>query len=252
MTLAAIKTDLSRILPLRTLFLQEANFQIRYDAVHERGWSDSYLLTIDGAEVGYGSTRRYDGPNTAARDTIFEFYVSPPFRRQASALFRALLAASAARYVECQSNDLQLAHLLFEFTRNINSDTLLFGAHTSTNLQYPGGIVRPKRDDDRIFEHTVEPVGPLVLEAEGEIIATGGAFTHYNDPFADIFMEVAPAHRRKGAGSYLVQEAIKACYLEGRVPAARTGFDNPGSRATLTRAGLAVVGCILLGEVKTS
>jgi hypothetical protein len=252
MALAAIKTELSQILPLRALFLQEANFQIRYDSVHARGWSDSYLLTSDGVAVGYGSTRRHDGPHTGAeRQTVFEFYVSPPFRRQVSLFFRELLTASGARYVECQSNDLLLTHLLFEFTRNISSDTVLFGAHSSTNLQYPGGVVRPRRDNDRLFEHTVEPEGPMVLEANGEIIATGGALTHYNYPFADIFMEVAPAHRRKGAGSYLVQEVIKACYREGRVPAARTGFDNLGSRATLSRAGLAVVGCMLLGEVKS-
>ncbi len=251
MALAAIKTELSRILPLRSLFLQEANFQIRYDAVHSRGMSDSYLLTSDGLEVGYGSTFRHGGPYTGAeRHTVFEFYVSPPFRRQASLLFRELLTVSAARYVVCQSNDLLLAHLLFEFARNISSDTVLFGAHTSTNLTYPGGVVRPRHEGDRLFGHTVEPEGPMVLEAGGEIIATGGALTHYNFPFADVFMEVAPAHRRKGAGSYLVQEVIKACYLEGRVPAARTGFDNVGSRATLSRAGLAVVGCMLLGEVK--
>lgn len=251
MPVAAIQTELSRIQPLRALFLQEANCQIRHDSVHTRGWSDSFLLTSDGAEVGYGSTFKYDGPYTGVeRDTVFEFYLTPPFRRQASLFFRELLTASHARYVVCQSNVLLLTHLLFEFTRHISSDTILFGAHSSTNLTFRGGIVRPKREGDQIFEHTVEPIGPLVLEAHGEIIATGGALTHYNYPFADIFMEVAPGHRRKGAGSYLVQETIKACYRSGRVPAARTGFDNAGSRATLARAGLAEVGCMLLGEVK--
>jgi GNAT superfamily N-acetyltransferase len=252
MPVAAIHTELSRIQSQRALFLQEANCQIRYDSVHTRGWSDSYLLTSDGIEVGYGATHKHDGQHTGVeRDTVFEFYLSPPFRRQASLFFRELLKVSQARYITCQSNVLLLTHLLFEFGRNINSDTILFGAHSSTNLTYRGGLVRAKRDDDHIFEHTVEPVGPLVLEAHGEIIATGGALTHYNYPFADIFMEVAPGHRRKGAGSYLVQEAIKACYRNGRVPAARTGFDNAGSRATLARAGLAVVGCMLLGEVKS-
>jgi hypothetical protein len=47
-SLGVAKTDLGRIQPLRALFLREANFQVRYNACHERGWTDSYLLTIGG------------------------------------------------------------------------------------------------------------------------------------------------------------------------------------------------------------
>jgi hypothetical protein len=36
MTLDVIKTDLKEILYLRNLFLQENNFQIRYNGRHER------------------------------------------------------------------------------------------------------------------------------------------------------------------------------------------------------------------------
>ncbi len=48
MTLDVKKVDLEAILALRALFLREANHQIRYNAVHERGWSDSYLVAMDG------------------------------------------------------------------------------------------------------------------------------------------------------------------------------------------------------------
>ena len=67
MTASAVKTDLKGIEPLRTLFLQESNHQIRYNACHERGWTDSYLLTRDDACIGYGSVK---GQETPARDTI--------------------------------------------------------------------------------------------------------------------------------------------------------------------------------------
>jgi len=40
-TIVVQKTELASILPLRALFLQESNFQVRYNACHERGWSDS-------------------------------------------------------------------------------------------------------------------------------------------------------------------------------------------------------------------
>jgi predicted acetyltransferase len=60
------------------LFLQETNFQIRYDACHARGWTDSYLLKIDDVAVGYGSIK---WQQRADRDTIFEFFVIRPFRK---------------------------------------------------------------------------------------------------------------------------------------------------------------------------
>ncbi|MEO5599675.1 MAG: hypothetical protein ABIR06_01985 [Cyclobacteriaceae bacterium] len=54
MSIKVIKTGLENIQDFRTLFLQECNFQIRYNACHERNWSDSYLLMSDGKAIGYG------------------------------------------------------------------------------------------------------------------------------------------------------------------------------------------------------
>ncbi len=68
MEIAAQKTTLESILPLRQLFLQEANHQIRYNACHERGWSDSYMLAVDGADVGYGSIKGREIPDRAEAD----------------------------------------------------------------------------------------------------------------------------------------------------------------------------------------
>jgi len=61
MDLKITKTDLKDILPLRESFLKENNVQIRYDACHARGWSDSYLINIEGNNVGYGSVKGKEG-----------------------------------------------------------------------------------------------------------------------------------------------------------------------------------------------
>src|ERR1051325_730702 len=102
MIFKAVQAELKDIQALRALFLQESNFQVRYNACHERGWTDSYLLTVDGLAVGYGSIK---GRKIPARDTVFEYYVAPPFRDRRVALFVDLLRASSARYIEGQSND---------------------------------------------------------------------------------------------------------------------------------------------------
>jgi GNAT superfamily N-acetyltransferase len=241
-----IKTHLARIQPLRALFLQESNFQIRYNACHERGWTDSFLLSHDEREIGYAAIK---GREIADRDTVFEFYVLPPFRKHTSVLFEAALSASKAQHIECQSNDLLLSAMLFEFGKNITADVMLFEAGQAANLAPPGAVFRPRRDDDHVFGHSAEPVGDYVVEVEGEVVATGGFLLHYNKPFADLYMEVEKDHRHKGFGSFLVQEVIKQCYLAGRVPAARTGLKNFGSRATLIKAGLRPCGFMLIGDV---
>ncbi len=247
MTVNVVKTGLTRILPLRAQFLKENNFQIRYHACHERGWTDSYLLTSGEVEIGYGSVK---GQKLADRDTVFEFFVIPPFRARASLWFAELLSISGAGLVECQSNDRLLSSMLFEFARNINADVFLFEGHAPANHECPGGLFRKRRDDDRIFDHVVEPVGEYVVELGGKVVATGGFLSHYNKPFVDLYMEVEANHRRKGVGTFLVQEIIKQCQAAGCVPAARCSVQNAASRATLTKAGMRVCGFMLAGEVK--
>ena len=248
MTAHAVNAKLQDIQSFRALFLQETNCQIRYDACHGRGWTDSYLLKIDDVAVGYGSIK---GRQRADRDTIFEFHVIRPFRKWSSLLFTELLATSGAAYIECQSNDMLLSSMLNEFARDIRADVVLFEDHVVTEHRIADAVVRLKRDDDRIFEHAGEPVGDYVLQVGGEIVATGGFMLHYNMPFADLYMEVRKDSWGHGFGSFILQEVKKACYLAGRVPAGRCHLQNGASRATLIKAGLRVCGFMLSGKVKT-
>ncbi len=246
MTTRVERVELEAILPLRALFLEEAHHQVRYNAVHERGWSDSYSLFIDGRNVGYGSIK---GQEIKDRDTIFEFYLIPPFRGHASGLFPQLIAAARPAFIECQSNDPLLSAMLFEFARNISADVVLFEEHSVTHLAVPGVLVRRRRDSDPIFPHSAEPVGEYVAQLNGEVVATGGFLLHYNHPFADLYMEVREDCRGRGIGSFLLQEVKRECYLAGRIPAARTSIGNFASRACLNRAGLRMSGFMLKGQI---
>jgi GNAT superfamily N-acetyltransferase len=250
MIATAAKTELNEILPLRALFLQEFNRQFINNAFHERGWAGSYLLSIDGATVGYGSIQGHGPHWTEVRDwdTIFEFYVIPPFRKYSSVLFRQLIDASGAKYIECQSNDLPLFAMLCEFSASVNSQTVLFEDHVVTDLVIPGAVVRRGAQENWTYKPS-DPSGEYVLELGGEVVATAGFLLHYNKPFADLWMEVREDHRRRGLGSYALQEVKKECYLAGRVPAARCNMKNPASRATLIRAGMRVCGFMLLGQL---
>jgi hypothetical protein len=139
MLATAAKAELKEILPLRVLFLQEFNRQFINNAFHERGWSDSYLLTIDGTTVGYASIQGH-GPR---------WHVIPPFRKYSSELFRQLIDASGAKCIECQSNDVQLSAMLYEFSVSVNSETVLFEDHVVTNHVIAGAVVRHGGNESR-------------------------------------------------------------------------------------------------------
>jgi GNAT superfamily N-acetyltransferase len=241
------KVKLKDILYLRGLFLQASNFQIRYDACHERGWSDSYIIEQNGLKIGYASVKGND--KIEERDTIFEFYVIPAFRNLAPLVFEELLKVSRATFVECQTNEPFLTSFAYTHGTQLSSDTILFSDDRVTHLRPKGATFRPKGEGELIFKHYTEPQGNFVVERLGEVVATGGFLLHYNMPFADIYMEVREDSRRKGIGSFLVQEIKVQCYLAGRVPAARTGSNNVASKATLLKAGFEVAGHMLLARV---
>ena len=246
-TVSITKTSLNEILSLRDMFLQENNFQIRYNACHDRGWTDSYIIMLDNEKIGYGSIKGRE--DHADRDTIFEFYVIPSIRHKSSIIFSELLSVSGAGFIECQSNDRLLTSLLYQFSRNINSDVILFEDDYESNMDLVNAKFRERKITDIVFDHKSEPVGDYVLEFNNEIVATGGFLLHYNKPFADLYLEVKENYRRKGFGSFLIQELKKHCYISGRVPAARCNTDNAASKATLIKAGMRIAGFILLGQV---
>jgi GNAT superfamily N-acetyltransferase len=89
-------------------------------------------------------------------------------------------------------------------------------------------------------------------EQAGEVVATGGFLLHYNKPLADLYMEVREDCRRRGLGSFLLQELKNECYIAGRVPAARCDIRNTASRATLINAGLRTCGFMSTGKIRTA
>ncbi|HWB26426.1 MAG TPA: GNAT family N-acetyltransferase [Chitinophagaceae bacterium] len=249
MNLILVKTDAVTIKPMREIFLHEGKFQFIHNSYHPRNWADSYLFSADGNTIGYGSLCGLDDRNI--RDTVFEFFILPPFRKLAPVIFEQLLHISQAGFVECQSNDVLLTQMLYAYTENINTGAILFEDNIATELTCAGVTFRLKTENDKIFAHKGEPEGEYVLDFNGEIVATGGFLLHYNHPYADLYMEVKEDYRRKGFGSFIIQELKKACYLAGRVPAARCGLTNIASKSTLIKAGFKICGYMLTGKVKS-
>jgi GNAT superfamily N-acetyltransferase len=237
MTIDVVPVPLEDVRPLRELYRREMACQIVHDSLPGRGFGDLFLIRADGRVAGYGFVMGYRGE---PRDMVREFYVLPALRGSALPMFRRLVEASGARRVEAQSNDVLLTLMLYDCATGITSDRVVFHDALTTSLSVPGAVFRPTAEADRgrIFEHRVESVGEWLVEHDGVIVGTGGIATHYNPPYGDLFMEVDELARRRGYGSFLIQELKRTCYEMGRVPAARCDATNVASRATLQKAGL--------------
>lgn len=242
MTISVAKCELQDIESLRRSFLNELNAQFIHDKCHLYGWSDDYLFTVDGVVAGYGCVWGIE--QRSDRDTIFEFYVLPQYRRYETTLMRRLIAITGVTTLECQTNDPNTSRLFFENASHISAQSILF-----SNLQpthWPSEGVRflevsdgSEQERERRFE----------LRGGDEVLATGGLMLNYNPPFADIYMDVVPKHRGAGYGTLIVQELKRVAQEIGRVPAARCRVTNAISKATLIRAGFRPCGYWLVGTV---
>lgn len=228
------KTGLEAVKPFRDLFLKQTTFQFVYNKCHGAGWADVYGVHIDGVAVGYASVWGKD--KREERDAIFEFFLLQPYRKYSGEVFTELVAVSGASFVECQTNDLFLTSLLYEYTKHVNVDAILFEEHLETAFVVEGAVFRKKEEE-------------YVLELDGEVVATGGFVFNYNFPFIDMYYEVKEGFRRRGLAGYFVQELRREAYRMNRVPAARCNVRNRASRATLLKAGMRVCGYIVVGEI---
>jgi GNAT superfamily N-acetyltransferase len=244
MRLQIVKTQSADIKDFRQIFLQENNFQFIYDKCHYYGWADVYVFISNEARIGYGAVWGTD--KREDRDTIFEFYLLPPFRKYASSIFHEFISTSGTKKIECQSNDHLLTGMLYEFAKNIYAEAILFEDHVETGFQIAG--VHFGRNQKE--ETNGADAGGYYLVQRSEVVANGGFMLNYNFPYADIYMDVKANCRQQGLGSLLVQELKKEIYRLGRVPAARCNVSNNASKATLIKAGMKPCGFMLRGDIK--
>ena len=239
------------VLPLRARYREESRHQIVHDSIHRRpGWTRTYLLESDDVAVGFG-TVAIGGP-WSGKPTIYEFYVRPESGAHAFALFDAFLATCGARFFEVQTSDVLLTIMVHTFGRIYETEKIVFRDLVTTSLPSQGTVLKARNSDSDIRKclQNRQDGGEWELRLDGEAVASGGLLFHYNVPYADVFMEVNEPFRRRGLGSYLVQELKRECYRFGAIPAARTSPTTIGSRRTLQAAGMVPFSTIVLAELR--
>ena len=253
MKLMAERVEPQEIEAMRDIYRHEMNCQIIHDSIHARpGWTHEYVLYEGAVKVGYGSVA-VAGP-WQANPSVYEFFVLPHNRGHVFDLFAALLSASRATEIETQSNDELLTVMLHTFAPTVSSESILFHDRLTTAYTLPDALFRKvcQEDAPQIAQQELDSEATWMVEVGNVVAAAGDILFHYNRPYGDIYMKVAEAFRRRGVGTYLVQELKRVCYEGGSVPAARCNPNNVASRKTLQKAGFVPCGHILKGTVSIS
>jgi len=249
MEIRTTRSSAAAIAALREAYSRQLECQMVHYSFIGRELSDVYVATAGGHEVGYAAvSNRYD------KGRLNEFFVMPDHRKAAPEIFRELLKVSGATHVEAQTNSALPLEMLRDFGTNERVEKVLFGDGPSTTLSSPeDSAFRERRESDGpgMFGRPEEVLAQWVIEAGREIVAAGGFLTHYNPPYGDIFMETSESARRRGFGSYLVQELRRVCREAGRMPAARCDPANEASRKTLLKGGMRICGELLVAEART-
>jgi GNAT superfamily N-acetyltransferase len=247
---SARRCAFDEIAEMRDAYRAEMNCQVIHDSLHARpGWSEEYALELDASLAGYGSVA-VGGPwrESAAP---YEFYVLPEHRSRIFEAFETLLAACRPPKIETQTNDQMLSTMLHTYSREIEAEAILFGDGFATSHQIPGARVRRRTaaDVEELMRLELDEGAGWVLEVGGQLAGAGGVLFHYNRPYGDVYMKIAESFRRRGLGTYLVQELKAACREGGSVPAARCNVRNEASRRTLQKAGFVPCGNLISGKL---
>jgi len=259
-----------QVADLRLLYARELDDMIRYEREIQQGRTRIYGLRNCGALIGYGILHG-EGED---RSTVVEFFLLPQYRRHTVPVFDRFTTATEATGVQARTNDADLVLLLHERTHDVVPGNYYFRdaektLHPVHGVRYraitlcdldvlapimtiPEGWPFEVPDREALARWITSNEGRL-LEDEGGIAAIGAILRGYNPPFANIGMVVMKRARRRGYGTYLIEELKRDTYAMGKIPRADCAPWNVASRSTLLRAGFLVNARALRGDlVETS
>lgn len=222
----------------RASYRQMHPCQLIHDSLHRRsGWTRSVRFLIRGVPAGYASMA-IAGP-WHERPALFELFCLPEYQDYLMEIFPELITRLGPVQIETQSNTQPLAALALIWGKQVVSESVLFAAGRATQLVCADAALRRSQpgDAEAIERLDLDRGAEWVLEFAGELVGTGGILTHYNPPFGDIYMRIAERFRRRGLGSFLVQELMSETRRCGLIPAARCRVENLASKLTLQKAG---------------
>jgi GNAT superfamily N-acetyltransferase len=263
-----VPAGLEEIRPLRDLFQREVDDIFVTERGLFRGWSEPHRLVYQDRAIGYGLVE----VETDYRQ-LMEFFLLPVHRPDARAIQEQFLRQLSVSHIQTDTRREFQTLMFYDCCEQVTAHDVYFRDRFLTQYALPGLTFRRAREEDcpALFPVLQGPGGaPFEMESEDElrewvrsgsrwiladgetVVGVGAIFDDFNRPFAEVGMMVTPSFRRRGCGSYILQELKRECYRLGLVPTSRCAWDNVGSRRSHDRAGFVPSGRQLLGVVRAA
>lgn len=194
--------------------------------------------------------------SVTAHKTLVEFYVLKEYYMYSEEIFKYILCSDMVADAEVSTKQHEFLSLCLDFQRGIRVSSYLFTDAMKINyklnhyknlcfrLAKYSDIEGLKNKCESAFEGYYEGLianDQLFVLYDGDILLGMGEFRIIkmeHGEFGDIGMVVAPEHRRKGVGTYIITKLVEQCYKNNVSPMAGCDSENIASKNTLMKAGL--------------
>ena len=225
------------------------------------GFADHYEIRIDGDRSGFYCLN--------SDNHLVAFFLVPEQAHQGEDAFSSVLRDHGVSTALAGTNDAFFLSLCLDVGTKSQAHTLLFQDHRTTlgaaSATDPYSFALATEEAfGEIFEHYRAASGSMdvesveigfddlkgyirsvmeqhhifVLRENGALIATSECrISRTQEPYADVGMIVAEAHRRKGVGSHILARTKAFCHERDVHPICSCEATNIGSKKAIAKAG---------------
>ena len=246
-----LKVDIERAarIParLRTAYLDALSEPQELYQENQVRSGDVYLVTTRGEAIGYAVFSNY---------VLVEFYLEDWTMTRGAEIFNAALASGGASAAICKTFDAGMLTLALCDSAATRTTGELFRRYIDVDYTRDPAIAEAPAtradvddiaaaDDDEFWrdraeiERYVDAAGLFLFrEASGALLGCGLTTRVIEGrDWVDVGMIVAPGHRRRGLGAYIIRCLKAKVVAQGLRPIAGCSVDNVASRRALENAG---------------
>lgn len=252
-------SDLSTISDLKAEYIR--GLIAPMDGMWNEGFTDPaphWEIRMDGELAGY----------YAANDegTLLQFHVRPKFEQHGRALLDQVIAQDSVKEAVVGTIDLVFLSYCLDVQKNVRVHTYLYEVRTEVRPSYPDAeglefrLAAPHELERTVaFQQTCLSgdadltdwlrgySGNLIDRKELHVLCRDDEWLGLGEcrrsdsqqGVADVGMMVAPDHRRRGWGAYILTLLTDRCRAGGMRPICSTTVENVGAQKAIMRAGFA-------------
>ncbi|MCP4640944.1 MAG: GNAT family N-acetyltransferase [bacterium] len=208
--------------------------------------TEFWEFTLGTQVIGYCCVER-------PKQLLLQFFVSEEYARYAEDAFEEMLRETGTKLAYVSTRDPLALSLSLTYQHQVSLESYLF-EHRIVTSHVPSGLPRAtfRNANDEDIQDIIAASGDFwgdivltvqggqlrVLGSEDTLFGMGYVSTEYcSEGTANLGVFTNPNFRRKGVGTFIVQELVQECRSRGLSPIAACYHENVGSKGTLARAG---------------